>query len=293
MSTTRPIRTIGYIGLGKAGYSLASVLSRSSSYSLIVQDADRTRAELFIKEHGNATVATTNASLNEIDVLITMLLNGSIVRSNGTIIIDTSSSSPFHTRDTAELLRNLNPTLILIDSSVTQEYAFALSKGDATLMVGCSDPNALERAMPVLKCMGRYVFYMGSLGAGHAMKGLNNYVSCASILGLCDAFVAGQKFGLEPSRMVEVMNRGTGGIFRRGRGLTRRFKSGYQLQLLLKDMKFARKVIEEMGVTLSLPGLIVRELEEAVEVAGEGPDHTEVIKAWERRAGVELIRSKL
>lgn len=229
MSTTRPIRTIGYIGLGKAGYSLASVLSRSSSYSLIVQDADRTRAELFIKEHGNATVATTNASLNEIDVLITMLLNGSIVRSvlleitphlkNGTIIIDTSSSSPFHTRDTAELLRNLNPTLILIDSSVTQEYAFALSKGDATLMVGCSDPNALERAMPVLKCMGRYVFYMGSLGAGHAMKGLNNYVSCASILGLCDAFVAGQKFGLEPSRMVEVMNRGTGGIFRRGRVL--------------------------------------------------------------------------
>ena len=42
------------------------------------------------------------------------------------------------------------------------------------------------------------------------MKTLNNYTSAASILGLCDALVAGQKFGLEPERMVEVMNVGTG-----------------------------------------------------------------------------------
>ena len=58
--------------------------------------------------------------------------------------------------------------------------------------VGCSSPAALEKAMPVLQTMGKHVFVMGSLGAGHAMKTLNNYVSAASICGLCDALVAGE-----------------------------------------------------------------------------------------------------
>jgi len=64
--------------------------------------------------------------------------------------------------------------------------------------------------MPVLKTMGKHVFHMGGLGAGHAMKTLNNYTSAASVLGLCDALIAGQKFGLDPQVMVDVMNVGTG-----------------------------------------------------------------------------------
>lgn len=62
--------------------------------------------------------------------------------------------------------------------------------------------------MPILKTMGKHVFVMGELGAGHAMKTLNNYTSAASILGLCDALVAGQKFGLDPAQMVGRQSRG-------------------------------------------------------------------------------------
>jgi 3-hydroxyisobutyrate dehydrogenase-like beta-hydroxyacid dehydrogenase len=67
--------------------------------------------------------------------------------------------------------------------------------------------------MPVLKAMSKYVFVMGELGAGHAMKALNNYVSVGSIIALCDALVAGQKFGLDPGKMVDVLNVGTGRNF--------------------------------------------------------------------------------
>lgn len=214
---------VGYIGLGNAGYPLASTLSRAS-YSLVVKDVDPERAQRFASEHEDATAANeTSTAFSNVDVLITMLPNGEIVRDvllgsaglakslkDGAIIVDTSSSSPFHTRETAQLLASVNPTLTLIDSPITQEYQHALAKGDATLMVGCSNPQALETAMPILKTMGKHVFFMGELGAGHAMKTLNNYTSAASILGLCDALVAGQKFGLQPEKMVEVMNVGTG-----------------------------------------------------------------------------------
>ena len=214
---------LGYVGLGHAGYLLASTLSRAG-YNLTVKDADSSIEEKFASEHSNSQPANGRLdAFSNVDILITMLPNGEIVRDvllgeNGiakylksnAIIMDTSSSSPFHTQQTGELLHSLNSTLTLIDSPITQEYAFALAKGDATLMVGCSNPMALEIAMPVLRTMGKYVFVMGELGAGHAMKTLNNYVSAASILGLCDALLAGQKFGLKPEMMVDVMNVGTG-----------------------------------------------------------------------------------
>jgi 3-hydroxyisobutyrate dehydrogenase-like beta-hydroxyacid dehydrogenase len=217
-------KVVGYIGLGNAGFPLASTLARAG-YFLVVQDADPSRGESFAKEHpsSKAVAAGDGNAFNEVDVLVTMLPNGEIVRDvllgdsgvakglkEGSVVVDTSSASPFHTRETAAMLKDVNPGVTLIDSPVTQEYAFALAKGDATLMVGCSSQNALDLAMPVLKTMGKHVFVMGELGAGHAMKTLNNYTSAASIMGLCDALVAGQKFGLDPAKMVDVMNVGTG-----------------------------------------------------------------------------------
>ncbi|TKA71260.1 hypothetical protein B0A55_07335 [Friedmanniomyces simplex] len=309
---SQPLK-IGYIGLGNAGYPLASTLSQAG-YHLVVRDADPARAERFAHEYDNAQAAPTGGSgdaFNQVEILVTMLPNGEIVRDvllgsddglakhlkDGAIIIDTSSSSPFHTRETARLLSEVNESLTLIDSPITQAYQHALAKGDATLMVGCSNAEALEKAMPVLKTMGQYVFHVGELGAGHAMKTLNNYTSAASILGLCDALIAGQHFGLEPEKMLDVMNVGTGVNFStkesfRTDGLTRRFQSGYQLSLLLKDMKIAKSVIESTGVQSDLPSLIVEKLADADKVAGPGADHTQVIEGWEKASGVRLKQSK-
>ncbi|KAK5166717.1 uncharacterized protein LTR77_008261 [Saxophila tyrrhenica] len=305
-------KTVGYIGLGNAGYPLASTLARAG-YQLVVRDADPSRAEQFSKEHSDAAQATKPddaSAFKDVDVLVTMLPNGSIVRDvllgssgvasamkSGSVIIDTSSSSPFHTRETGKLLQKANPGVTLIDSPVTQEYAHALAKGDATLMVGCSDQAALDLAMPVLKVMGKHVFVMGELGAGHAMKTLNNYTSAASIMGLCDALITGQKFGLDPAKMVDVMNVGTGVNFStkesfRTDGLTRNFASGYQLSLLLKDMKIARTLIDEMGPHSALSDLIVDSFAESDKIAGPGACHTQVIEGWEKRAGIQLKQKK-
>ena len=209
---------VGYIGLGNAGYPLATTLARAGYY-VVVQDANRERAKQFASEHENSQAADNDRDgFRDVDVLVTMLPNGEIVRDvllgekgvakamkDGAVIIDTSSASPYDTRETGRMLADINPNLTLIDSPVTQEYAFALAKGDATLMVGCSNSAALDIAMPILKTMAKHVFVMGELGAGHAMKTLNNYTSAASILGLCDALIAGQKFGLDPAQMVDVL----------------------------------------------------------------------------------------
>ena len=62
--------------------------------------------------------------------------------------------------------------LTLIDSPITQTYMHATDAGESTLMVGADSMEAYETTRPVLELLGGYVFLMGPLGTGHAMKTL-------------------------------------------------------------------------------------------------------------------------
>ena len=65
----------------------------------------------------------------------------------------------------------------------------------------------------MLKTMSKFTCIIGRLGSGHAIKTLNNYVSVGSIIALCNALVAGQKLGLDPQTMIDILNIGIGKIF--------------------------------------------------------------------------------
>jgi 3-hydroxyisobutyrate dehydrogenase-like beta-hydroxyacid dehydrogenase len=181
---------------------MAACLAKKG-HRLIVRDTDPARGILFEADYPKCRVATlAKDCFSECDVVVTMLPNGKVVREvllgeeygivghlkSGTVVVDTSSSSPFDTRALGVDLKKLG--IDLVDSPITQEQLHAIDTGGATLMVGCDEPKALEKVLPVLKDMSSHVFPMGGLGAGHTMKTLNNYVSVGSIIALCDALVS-------------------------------------------------------------------------------------------------------
>ena len=309
-SSSSSIKTIGYVGLGAAGYSMASNLPRAG-YRLIVHDADPAKAQRAAAEWPNTTAASPANNLREAfadcDLLITMLPHGGIVRDvllgeqgiarglkKGTVVVDTSSSSPF---DTISLGRDLAEThdIELVDAPITQTYMHATDAGEATLMVGASSTRTFELVQPVLKCMARYIFHMGELGRGHAMKTLNNYIMASSICALADSLVVGQKYGLDPKQMIDVLNVGTGvcfptlDTFRRD-GITGRYNSGFGLGLLVKDLGITEDFMQHNGHETELPALTRRYLGDALEEVRQGADHTECLVGWEKRAGVKLKR---
>lgn len=119
-------------------------------------------------------------------------------------MVDTSSSSPFDTKALgAELAKH---SLELVDAPITQTYMHATDVGESTLMVGADSDKAFEIVRPVLQTMAGYIFHMGPLGSGHVMKTLNNYIMASSIIALSDSLVTGQKFGLDPQKMIDVLN---------------------------------------------------------------------------------------
>lgn len=81
--------------------------------------------------------------------------------------------------------------------------------GTLTLMVGGTKPD-FEFAEPILKLMGKNVFYCGPAGAGLATKQINNYLSSVCTVGVCEAMNMGVKYGLDPKILASVINVSSG-----------------------------------------------------------------------------------
>jgi 3-hydroxyisobutyrate dehydrogenase-like beta-hydroxyacid dehydrogenase len=105
--------------------------------------------------------------------------------------------------------------------------------------------------------------------------------------------VTGQKLGLDPQTMINVMNVGTGVSFSTKYSMKnlKSYDTGYQLELLIKDVKIAKDVIGKSGFESELPSLALRYLEESAQLVGKGADHSECLKSWEKRAEVEIKKT--
>jgi 3-hydroxyisobutyrate dehydrogenase-like beta-hydroxyacid dehydrogenase len=293
--------TIGYVELGHLGWPMASLLARSG-HALVVHDLDPEREHRFAEENG-CRPAGGIAGLAGAGMVITMLPNGHVVRevmletdggladrlAPGSVVIDTSSSDPIGTRELgAELAQR---EISLLDAPVTRQE---LGNLRLTIMLGGDDESAIERAIPVLSVMAEHVFPVGPLGSGHALKTLNNFVTAAALVASLDALMIGARYGLDPETMLDVFNVGTARNFNTAHtlgqeALSRRYASGFQLALLVKDLGICSDLTETVGFETSFPSYVRDELAEALSSLGdEEADNTASLVHWERRAGLEL-----
>lgn len=188
-----------------------------------------------------------------------------------------------------------NMSVHLIDSPVTQVRMHGLNDGEATFMLG-GEPEVIAAVEPVLASMSKWRFHMGPLGSGHVMKTFNNYVTAAGIAALNDCFMVGAKMGLDAAQITEVLNVGTGRCYGtshsiRAESLTRTYKSGYGLALLVKDLGINRDLMAKVGgVDTTLAERMLLTFKKSLGVNGvkNDADYTECLKLWERDCGVQL-----
>jgi 3-hydroxyisobutyrate dehydrogenase len=207
---------------------------------------------------------------------------------SGTLLVDMSSSEPSRTRLLAE--RAAAQGVTMIDAPVSGGVRGA-EAGTLTIMVGGSE-DAAGRARPILEVLGSRVLPAGSVGAGHAVKALNNLMSASHLLASSEALLAGIGFGLDPAVVLDIVNGSSG---RSGSTqtkwpdfvLTESFGSGFGMRLMLKDMRIALDLAHETGTPARLAEAAVELWSEAVEALPETADHTEIVR-WleqERSAG--------
>ena len=103
----------------------------------------------------------------------------------------------------------------------------------------------------------------------------------------------GQRFGLDPGVMTDVLNAATGmnnSTQKKFRQfvLSRKFNAGFTMGLLAKDLSIAMQVGRETGTPAPISALVNELIVSAQTAFGPGSDHTEMAKLLERLAGDEL-----
>ena len=265
MTTSNEV--IGFVGIGAMGTPMAGNLARAG-YRVVVFDLDTARAEKLSGEHG-ITMAMDLADLGAAsNIVITMLPDGKAVRAalcgendsfkncvlerakHNTLVIDMSSSSPMGTRELGEVLAKRG--LQFIDAPVSNGVKGAIA---ATLSIMVGGERALfERVKPMLEKMGNQIYYAGPLGAGHAIKALNNYVSAAGLIAACEAMHAGQAFGIDPNVIVDIINTSSGMNNTTKNKckqymLSGAYNAGFSAGLMAKDVRTAMEIAEAMNTS--------------------------------------------
>ena len=127
-----------------------------------------------------------------------------------------------------------------------------------------------------------------SSGNRHAMKALNNYVAGTAFVAASEAILVGQRFGLDPTVMMDVMNVSTGRCFNtemvmKQHVISGEFASDFALGLLAKDVGIAHSLAESIGHPSPLVELVSTLLAEARDEMASGVDHTCAYQYWESR----------
>lgn len=296
-------QTVGLVGIGMMGWQLGANILKSGR-DLVVYDATPGRADKFCSERGGRVAPDLTTLGHEAPTIITMLPNSRIVTEvvfggsdplgeamrQGATLIEMSSGAPEATIALGDRLAKRG--VRMIDAPVSGGVPRA-KVGDLTVMVG-GDPAVIEECRPLLESMGSNIVSVGILGAGHAMKALNNLVSAGGFLIGIEALLIGQKFGLDPVRMVDILNSSSGmtnstqNKFKQY-VLSRRFsEGGFSIGLMAKDVGIALDVAKSVGVPVPFTALCAEMWTAAVTTLGPGEDHTAIACMCEQLAGMIL-----
>jgi len=276
--------TVGFVGLGNMGWPMAANL-HAAGFSLVVRDADAARQARFAAEHPDALTADSPAAFAVADIVVTMLPDGgiAIVLRSGALVVEMSSSDP---ADTLRLAADLAPDGIrVMDAPVSGGVPRAVS-GELSLMVGGADAD-VDRAQPLLRVLGDPArqFRTGGLGTGHAMKALNNVIGAAAYCATAEALVIGQRFGLDPRTMIAIINASTGRSFVSElvfapEVLTGRYRTGFALGLMAKDVHIARSVAAAAETDAPVIALADERWAKALGQFGPTADQSRAHQAW-------------
>jgi 3-hydroxyisobutyrate dehydrogenase len=292
------LKRIAFAGIGNMGWPMAANLVKAG-FDVTVCDVAPGRAASFATETGAKAAATPAEAAAGADCVVIIVPTskqvGEAVEAmlpslkSGMLVIDMTSGQPGRTREIAAMLEGHG--VPMIDCPVSGGVPRAKS-GQLAIMVGGPEAE-IDRAEPVLKAMGTSVYRCGDIGAGQAMKALNNLVSAGGYLIGIEALLIGQRFGLDPTTMVDVLNASSGMNNSTQKKfkeyvLSRRFDAGFGLDLMVKDLSIALEVGRETTTPAPFSALCREMWLAAATTLGPGVDHTAVAKMLEQMTGTVL-----
>jgi 3-hydroxyisobutyrate dehydrogenase len=291
---------LGFIGLGNMGGPMAANLLKAG-YSLVVHDIRPEAVEEAVKLGAEGagspgevarlcpaviTILPTSSEVEEV-----VLGAGGIVEgaSEGSVVIEMTTAYPGSTLEVNRALKERG--IRMMDAPVSGGVKGAV-EGTLSVMVG-GDEELFREFKPMFETVGKNVFHLGDVGAGHTMKAINNFLSACSLIATSEAVVLAARAGMDPARVVELLQVSSGRSYSTEYKfptfiLPRKFDAGFPIKMLHKDLD----ILVRLGRELKVPMFVANMVEQMYSYAcsqGKGDlDHTAIIRILEDWTGVEV-----
>ncbi|QKP74692.1 NAD(P)-dependent oxidoreductase [Bacillus amyloliquefaciens] len=284
-------KTVGFIGLGVMGNSMASHILEAG-YPVLVYTRTKKKAEENLNK-GAVWQETVKDLSEKADIIITMvgypsdveeiyLGENGILRhaKEGAFVIDMTTSKPSLAKKIAEKAKE--KSILALDAPVSGGDIGARN-GTLAIMAG-GEKEAFEACLPLFSVMGENIQYQGPAGSGQHTKMCNQIAIAAGMVGVAEAMAYAEKSGLNPEQVLKSITTGAAGSWSLSnlapRMLKGDFAPGFYVKHFIKDMGIALEEAELMGE--EMPGLaLAKSLYDKLSAQGEENSGTQSIyKLW-------------
>ncbi|HEX4442092.1 MAG TPA: NAD(P)-dependent oxidoreductase [Galbitalea sp.] len=291
---------LGLIGLGTMGTPIAERLIGAGA-ELWVFDTDVAAVNRAVGNGASAAASPSDVAAHADVVLLSLpnakivlevvagkdgLLSGSPVRA----VIDLSTTGPAGAENLRTALEASGVSYL--DAPVSGGPAGA--RGGRLTIMAAGAPELLAELTPILSILGSNILHVGDVGGqGQLAKVLNNLMSATSIAITAEALSMGVRGGLDPERLLSVINASSGRNAASSDKfpqfvLTRSFDFGFQYNLMVKDVSLALDEAARVGVPMMV-GSTVRQLWDiGQKILPSGSDCTALAQVVESWAGVTI-----
>lgn len=292
--------SVAFLGLGAIGAPMAARLA-AAGHALTIWNRTAGRASASEAAAGGARVApSATAAIAAADVVITCLPESRDVAAlldetaldafrAGSILVDCTSGDPATSRVIAQRLAARD--VAFVDAPVSGGVVGAVA-GTLTVMVGGESAH-LERVRPILEAFAGKIVHCGAIGAGHALKAVNNALLALHVWSTAEALATAQAAGVDPAITLDVINASSGrsnasmNLFPE-RVLTGAFPRTFRLALLDKDARIAAGIARDAALPAPTLQLAADLMAVAHRELGEEADHVEAVRVVERWMRTEL-----
>ena len=291
---------IGFVGLGVMGSPMALNVLKGG-HRLTVYDRSPEAVAQLVRAGAKAAASPREVGAAS-EIVVTMLPEPQHVEEvvlgpnglieglpAGAIVIEMSTIDPGTSRKVGDALRGRG--MELVDSPVGKTSEHAVT-GTLTLMVG-GNQAAIDRAMPVLKCMGTDTYFCGGPGNGHAMKMTNNVLATTIMIANIEALAIGVKAGLTLELMQEVMRTTMAWNQQLAVAMPKKVfvgddSPGFAIRLACKDVRLACEAAQTMGFEALAGRAAQATMERAIAMGLGDRDTAALMFIREKELGIQV-----
>ncbi len=265
---------VAFLGLGVMGFPMAGHLATKGAdkgYEICVYNRSAAKADDWLEHFPGRAARTPAEAARGADVVALCVGNEDDVRevvcgeqgilegiSDGALIIDHTTASAALARELFE--RCAAREVAFVDAPVSGGQAGA-EGGVLTIMCG-GEPEAFERAEPVLDCYARCARLLGPAGSGQLAKMVNQICIAGIVQGLSEAMLFSERAGLDTAAVIEVISQGAAQSWqmqnRYRTMLDGEYEHGFAVDWMRKDLSIVLAEAERLGLDLPVAALVDR-----------------------------------